>query len=99
MAPKATQPRHRFADIGARLELLREKNGLTDTAFARSIGMKQNTYSPWEQGKRRPKIESALLICDKYNVTLDWLYRGVKETLPFETQRQLGLLPSTKPSD
>lgn len=65
-----------FANIGKRLAQLRRAYGLNQTDFAARIGLRQHTLSAWENGERRPGIDSALLIRAEYGATLDWLYMG-----------------------
>jgi hypothetical protein len=44
--------------------------------------LKPNRYCQYETGARPLTIEAALGICEQYGVTLDWLYRGDRSTLP-----------------
>jgi transcriptional regulator with XRE-family HTH domain len=44
--------------------------------------LKANRYCQYETGARSLTIEAALSICEQYGVTLDWLYRGDRSTLP-----------------
>lgn len=85
-------------DVGARLALLRKLHDLDQKKMAKSISVTQGTYSNWETGARPLGIESANAICDQYDVTLDWLYRGNRGTLPFPIEKALReLLPNLKP--
>lgn len=42
-----------------RLEELRKKCGMTQSELATLAGVRQNTVSQWESGKRRPSVEVA----------------------------------------
>ncbi len=64
------------SEIGFRLRSTREELGIGQTEFARTAGVKPNTYNQYENGERLPDIICAIYICDAYNVTLDWIYRG-----------------------
>jgi transcriptional regulator with XRE-family HTH domain len=46
--------------------------------------LKPNRYSQYETGARPLTIEAALSICEQYGVTLDWLFRGDRSTLPYK---------------
>ena len=69
-------------DIGARLRHTREALGLNQREFALRVDLKENRYNQYETGVRPLTIEAALGICEQYGVTLDWLYRGDRSTLP-----------------
>jgi transcriptional regulator with XRE-family HTH domain len=69
-------------DIAARLRHTREALGLNQREFAIRADLKANRYSQYETGVRPLTIEAALNICEQYGVTLDWLYRGDRSTLP-----------------
>ena len=67
-----------------RIELLRGKTSQKD--FSKGIGVDVRTYQNWIKplykgynGKMSytlPTIETALKICDKYHVSLDWLFNA-----------------------
>jgi transcriptional regulator with XRE-family HTH domain len=46
--------------------------------------LKPNRYSQYETGARPLTIDAAQRICNEYGVTLDWLYRGDRSTLPHQ---------------
>ena len=62
--------------VGKRLRLTREALESAIGAFAASAGIPINTYSQYENGKRVPKLDFAIRLCDRYELTLDWIYRG-----------------------
>ena len=78
----------KYKPLGIRLAATRLALGL-----ARPVKMREaigrpgtpigaNTYSQWEAGTRRPNLEDMLRFCDRFGVTLDWIYRGNIATLP-----------------
>jgi len=75
--------------VGKRLALLREIHNLDQDEIAESIGVTQGTYSNWETGSRPLGIQSAHAICDEYDVTLDWLYRGRMGSLPLPLENAI----------
>jgi antitoxin component HigA of HigAB toxin-antitoxin module len=40
-------------------------------------------------GKKRLGLDSALLLCERYGVTLDWIYRGDYGSLPLRTEIEI----------
>lgn len=59
--------------LSIRLKELRETLGLSQLAFAESIGLKQQTYSAYEKGTNKPPIDVIIKIEEEYRVSLDWL--------------------------
>ena len=57
-----------------RLKELRLKKGLTQTELGEKVGVKQNTFTNWEKGKREPSFENLIKLADLLEVTLDWLF-------------------------
>lgn len=79
--------------VGRRLRMLRAAHGLiqsppqkiSQTAFARSAGLSQGAYTNYENALRVPSIAHAAKLCDRYGVTLDWIYRGrVHNSMTFD---------------
>ena len=57
-----------------RLKELRLKKGLTQTELGEKVGVKQNTFTNWENGKREPSFENLVKLADLFEVSLDWLF-------------------------
>ena len=70
------------AEIGERLRLTREAMRLSQTDFAAGARINLRAYNQYEQGKKRPSIETADALCDAYNLTLDWIFRGDNANIP-----------------
>jgi len=49
----------------------RKLNGLTQDDLANKIHVSRQTISHWETGKNYPDIQSLLLLCDVYDISLD----------------------------
>ena len=62
--------------IGERLELVRIILGKSQNAFATEAGIAGNTYSQYKTGTNAPDHEEAHKLCDRWGLTLDWIYRG-----------------------
>ncbi len=62
-------------------EILREFlifNNLTQTAFAKAIGVKQSQVSEWLRGKAKPSYDMLKRMSLAYNVSADY-FLGTKE--------------------
>jgi transcriptional regulator with XRE-family HTH domain len=68
--------------IGNRLRAMREALQLNQTELCAIAGFATNTYNQWERGHGRPDLDNALRLCEKFPVTMDWIYRGDAEHLP-----------------
>ena len=60
--------------FSVRLKELRLQHGYSQEELAEQIGIKQNSYSDWENGKCRPSYEKLEKIADFFEVSLDWLF-------------------------
>lgn len=56
-----------------RLKEIRKQRGLTQAEVAKKIGVAQNTYSQYENGKREMDTATLCKIADALNVTVDYL--------------------------
>lgn len=70
-------------DVGLRLAITRTIVGKEPAEFCRLYKIKLNTYSQWESGDRLINLDSACYLCEALGITLDWLYRGKLEGLPW----------------
>ncbi|MDT2884902.1 helix-turn-helix transcriptional regulator [Lactococcus lactis] len=60
-----------------RLKELRKEKDLTQNEFAERLGIKQNSYSDWENGKSEPNIKMLEKIAVFFDVSIDYLV-GIK---------------------
>lgn len=60
--------------FSVRLKELRLQHGFSQEELAEIIGIKQNSYSDWENGKCKPNYEKLEKIADFFGVSLDWLF-------------------------
>ena len=60
--------------FSVRLKELRLQHGFSQEELAEKIGIKQNSYSDWENGKSKPNYEKLEKIADFFGVSLDWLF-------------------------
>lgn len=68
--------------IAHRMRLLRLATGLNQAEFARSIGVARTAWNNVEIEFSRIGVDAALKVCEKYRVTLDWIYRGDTSMMP-----------------
>ena len=56
-----------------RLKLLRTEKGLTQQKLAVDFNIEQSTISAYENNARTPDIDTLEIICDYFNVSIDYL--------------------------
>jgi HTH-type transcriptional regulator, competence development regulator len=59
--------------LGKRLKYTREKKGLAQKFVAERIGIKNNTLSGYESGRREPDSDTLRKLAQFYEVTTDYL--------------------------
>ncbi|WP_153214461.1 helix-turn-helix transcriptional regulator [Tritonibacter litoralis] len=79
----------RYAEIANRLRLLREHYNLPSKNFAEQAQVSAKSYSQWESGDFRISLDGALAICARFGVTLDFIYLGRIDTLPYSLALRL----------
>jgi hypothetical protein len=78
--------------IAYRLRLTRQVWGLQQQEFASKAGINPSAYNQYEQGKRKVSIEHAHKLCDTYQLSLDWIYRGDPAALRHQTAEAIKVL-------
>jgi len=76
-------------EIARRLERTRTALDLSQSEFAEKAGIARNTYNQWEKGKGRPQLDGAIALCNTYHLTLDWIYFGEMNGLPYQIASKL----------
>lgn len=75
-----------------KLKELRKNRGLTQNDVAESVGVKQNSYNSWENGKREPNFSKLRKLAKYFNVSTDYLLDLEKQSY-FSLKKFLELLP------
>jgi transcriptional regulator with XRE-family HTH domain len=58
------------------LQYLRKKNKITQEELADEIFVTRQSVSKWETGEAFPDTDKLILLCEKFNLTMDELVRG-----------------------
>lgn len=80
------QPRHPLQsrqEIGRRLRATREALDVKSGVMAEMIGVTKQAWSQYEAGNRRPDLTHMLAFSDRFNISLDWIYKGNPAQLPY----------------
>ena len=68
--------------ITRRLTQLLEALEITAAELCRQTGLATNRWSQYETGERRITLDAALILCERYKITLDWIYFGDESGMP-----------------
>lgn len=84
--------------IAATLRQLRKKAGYTQTNVSRLLNIQRTTYCNYETGNRTPSLETIIALAELYQVSIDYLVRGIDTvsctgTLSREILKEVGSLP------
>ena len=63
----------RRKDFGARLKIMRELRGLTQTAVAKQLGINKSSLNNYEAGRSEPPLRNLIKLATILNVSTDWL--------------------------
>ncbi len=63
--------------VGERLAELRTKKNMTQEEFADYMGVTRQSVSKWELGKAFPDVEKLIRISELYDVSIDYILKGV----------------------
>lgn len=58
------------------LQYIRRKNKITQEQLAEELNVSRQSVSKWETGEAYPETEKIIILCDKFDVTMDELLRG-----------------------
>lgn len=77
--------------VAERLEITRlALNFPTQVAFAATIpGMTPQKWGNYVQRRDKIPVDTALFLCQRYRLSLDWIYRGLKDALPLRLVQEI----------
>jgi DNA-binding XRE family transcriptional regulator len=81
---------------GYRLRLTREAMNLSQAAFCRLSGISQTAWNNYERGQRRISVDEAFKLASFTGVSFDWIYRGMRTTLPMQLAERIRELENNK---
>ena len=68
-------------EIVSRLKLIRAKSGLSQTSFAKELGVSSGNVGMWETGKALPGAIALIAIAQKFDCSTDWILTGHTSTI------------------
>lgn len=86
--------------IGKRLEITRLALGYRkQTAIVAALGSNFSAalWNNWERGRDRPSLDLANMLCRRFQLTLDWIYRGDRGGLPLRLIQEIETVEPKEP--
>ncbi len=71
-------------NISDRIQYLRKTKGISQEELADKIGVSRQAISKWESEQSIPDIDKILLLSDYFEVTTDYIIKGIEPTLEME---------------
>lgn len=66
-------------NIADRIQSLRKHKGISQEELADKIGVSRQAVSKWESEQSSPDIEKVILMSDYFDVTTDYLLKGIEQ--------------------
>lgn len=75
--------------LSTRLKELRARKRRTQEEVAKYLGVTRPAYTAYESGKRNPDYDTLIKLSDYFDVTLDYLLREEKPSVPIKEEPEL----------
>lgn len=80
-------------NIADRIQTLRKSKGISQEELADKLGVSRQAVSKWESEQSIPDIDKVIILSDYFNVTTDYLLKGI-EPVTTENQKKInGQIP------
>ena len=76
--------------LADRIQQLRKQKGISQEELADRVGVSRQAVSKWEGGQRVPDMDSIILLSDYFEVTTDYLLKGIEPVPPAEEKKADG---------
>ena len=63
-------------NVGEKIKIIRKMAGITQEELAEKMNVSRQTISKWEKEISSPDLESAIILCDLFEISLDDLLKG-----------------------
>ena len=80
--PSSPTPAEHKKEVAANLRLICAVIGGHQSDIAAAIGVSKSKLGNWLRGDNYPDPFAMWLLCERYGVTMDWIYRGRLFGLP-----------------
>ena len=74
-------------NMADRIQYLRKSKGISQEELADKVGVSRQAVSKWESGQSTPDIEKVILLSDFFDVTTDYLLKGIEPVSENTTEK------------
>ena len=74
-------------NMAERIQYLRKNEGISQEELADKVGVSRQAVSKWESEQSTPDIERVILLSDFFDVTTDYLLKGIEPVLENTTEK------------
>lgn len=74
-------------NLADRIQILRKSKGISQEELADKIGVSRQAVSKWESEQSTPDIEKLILMSDYFEVTMDYLLKGIEPMPDVEEEK------------
>lgn len=75
--------------VGERLGAAREALDWSQKDFAEAVDLTPQAWNNWEKGRQLIPPESAVKFCERFGLTLDFIYAGKLDALPTSLSKDI----------
>lgn len=79
-------------NIADRIQSLRKIKGISQEELADKIGVTRQAVSKWESEQSIPDMEKVILLSDYFEVTTDYLLKGIENPKESKKQKNIGAI-------
>lgn len=79
-------------NIADRIQSLRKIKGISQEELADKIGVTRQAVSKWESEQSIPDMEKVILLSDYFEVTTDYLLKGIESPKESKKQKNIGAI-------
>ena len=79
-------------NIADRIQSLRKIKGISQEELADKIGVTRQAVSKWESEQSIPDMEKIILLSDYFEVTTDYLLKGIESPKESKKQKNIGAI-------
>ena len=76
--------------LADRIQQLRKQKGISQEELADRVGVSRQAVSKWESAQSVPDLDKILLLSDYFEVTTDYLLKGIEPVPPVRDKRADG---------
>ena len=69
--------------VAKRLKAIRAWQNIGQSELAAIAGVAKSAVGNWEQAFSRPRVEHAARICNRFRLSLDYIYLGRLDSIPY----------------